>query len=348
MNGTGGVINLPPENISPGPMYETDKASAVPEFTEAASKFLKSAEVGTFLDNAKAVAAELLTPDDRLVDSWNLPHQLTPLHIACLAKDRVLFKAALADPQCWKIIDQCTSAIDVDELAITKDDKKMPAMNGDTPLHFALYNGWNEGALKLIHELSDAGKINNTVNNTGSSLLSLAAAYGSLDVVSELCNCLKREFSLVYFDDYLMHSTNSQSSLLHLATQQQNPKVFEYLLENQLNSSGGSTLLQLDNDGKTPADLIKEVLLDIRRVALQSDGNVKRLIYAKQLKDDQAKALEDYKSQLDRNDSYTRKYFKDLGYPDGPWQEFYMENKHEGKQAQSPETSTWTFPCNLV
>ncbi|WP_422451094.1 MULTISPECIES: hypothetical protein [unclassified Endozoicomonas] len=106
--------------------------------------------------------------------------------------------------------------------------------------------------------------------------------------------------------------------------------------------------MQLNNDGKTPADLIKEVLLDIRRVALESDGNVKRLIYAKQLKDDQAKALEDYKSQLDRNDSYTRKYFKDLGYPDGPWQEFYMENKHEGKQAQSPETSTWTFPCNLV
>ncbi|WP_422491080.1 ankyrin repeat domain-containing protein [Endozoicomonas sp. ALE010] len=348
MNGTGGVINLPPENVL-GPMYESDKASAVPEFTEAASKFLKSAEVGTFLDNAKDVAAELLTPNGRLVDSWNLPHQLTPLHIACLAKDNVLLEAVLADPQCSDIIDQCTSAIDVDELAITtKDGKSIPAMNADTPLHFALLNSWNEGAFILIHELSAAGKINNTVNNTGDSLLSLAAANGSLDVVSELCDCLRRDFRQVYYDDHLMHSTNSQSSLLHLATQQQHPKVFEYLLENQLDGTGRSTLLQLDNDGKTPADLIKEVLLDKRRVFLESDGNVKRLIYAQQLKDDQAKALEDYESQLDRNDSYTRKYFKDLGYPDGPWQEFYMEKKHEGEQDQPPETSTWTLPCNLV
>lgn len=348
MNGTGGVINLPPENVSLGPMYESDKASAVSGFTESASKFLESAELETFLDNARAVAAELLAPNGCLVDNWNLPHQLTPLHIACLTKDWVLFEAALTDLQCWEIIDQCTSAIDVDELAITNGDKKMPAMNGDTALHFALYNGWNAGALKLINELFAAGKIKNTVNNTGNSLLSLAAANSSFDVVSRLCNCLNQEFCQVYYEDYLMHSTNSQDSLLHLATQQPNPKVFEYLLKNQFDGTGGSTLLQLNNDGKTPADLIKEVLLDKRRVALESDGNVKRLIYAKQLKNDQAKALEDYKSQLDRNDSYTRKYFKDLGYPDGPWQEFYMENKHEDKQAQSLETSTWSFPCNLV
>ena len=348
MNGTGGVVNLSPENVSLGPMYESDKASTVPELTESASKFLKSAEVEIFLENARAVAAELLTPNGCLVDSWNLPHQLTPLHFACLAKDRMLLDAALADPQCWDIINQRTSVIDVNELAVINDGMEMPAMNGDTALHFALYNGWNEGALKLIHELSAAGKINNTVNNTGSSLLSLAAAYSSLDVVSELCNCLNQEFCMVYYYDYLMHSTSSQNSLLHLATQQPDPRVFEFLLENQLDGTGGSTLLQLNNDGKTPADLIKEVLLDKRRVALEYAANDKKLMYAQQLKDDQAKALEDYKSQLDRNDCYTRKYFKDLGYPDGPWQEFYMENKYEGKQAQSPETSTWSLPCNLV
>ncbi|WP_422462748.1 ankyrin repeat domain-containing protein [Endozoicomonas sp. ALB115] len=347
MNRVRGVFHLPRETVNPDPVHEPhDKVPAVPEFTEAASRFLNSAEIDEFVGNARAVAAELLAPDGSLVDSWNLPHQLNPFHIACLAKNNELLEAALEAPQWWNMIDQCTAVIDVNELAVTAGDKKMPVMNGDPPLHFALSNGWNAGAIRLINALLSAGKIADTVNNTGISTLSLAAARSNLNVVSELCDYLCHEFRQLYSQRFLMHRTNNQSNLLHHAAQQPDPEVFEFLLKEQLAGTGRSTLHQPDESGKTPVDLIKDLLLERRRIALNEADNSMMAVYAKRRKIDSLLALSDYKKQLDSNDSLTRKYFKDCGYPDGPWQKFYMENILEAEQlqAQSSWNSSWSTP----
>lgn len=255
-------VNVPPviayalpssfdqEQLSPA--VEGIKTNAL-VYGEAARGFLESADLAKFIDTAKAVAAELKGPDGRLND-WTLPYNLTPLHIACLAQDTELLSAALNDNRCQ--VDQCTVALKKDGLAVSVDDKQISAMNHDPALHFALFTGWNEGALLLIDRLESQGKLEHTVNNTGNSVLNLAASKCSREVVDSLCTHFRNSESEDY-ESYLFHKTDNQSSLLHHAAQQDDPAVLKYL-ENQQGLFGNITRYDQDKGGKTPVDLIKE------------------------------------------------------------------------------------------
>ncbi len=222
------------------------------QYVNGAERFLKSGSIGDFLGAAKAIATELKGPE-RQLKPWSLPYNLTPLHIACLARDDDLLKAALNDSRCLSCIDQCTVGLSEEKLAVTVGEKSMPAMNHDTALHFALFTGWNEGALTLIEQLKAAGSLDHTVNNTGNSLLNLAAGNCSLEVVKELC---KNFASCDGYKDFLLHTTHNHSSILHHASSQKKPDVFHFLFNEQM-LFGLNTLFTPDKGGSTPYGLIQ-------------------------------------------------------------------------------------------
>lgn len=241
-----------------------------PVCSEAAREFPELTDTEALTQTAKVVAEGLKGSEGGLND-WDLPCNLTPIHIACLARDRELLESTLEDERSSDWMNQHTSSTAADGENPAVGDKQPLAMNHDTPLHFALLTGWNEGASKLIDKLITREQLENTVNNSGNSLLSLAAGHSSLDVLQALCAHFRES------DDYhahLFHKSADQRSLLHHAVQQDDTKIFQYLEHEQFCASEkvikGSVSDQdsliypkttngdQDMNGKKPADLIKD------------------------------------------------------------------------------------------
>ncbi|WP_257297262.1 hypothetical protein [Endozoicomonas sp. YOMI1] len=74
--------------------------------------------------------------------------------------------------------------------------------------------------------------------------------------MSELCDYLSHEYRKVYCNDYLMHRTNNQSSLLHHATQQPDPEVFEFYMENILQREEFQAQFPETSSWSTPGNLV--------------------------------------------------------------------------------------------
>lgn len=332
---------------TPGEGVEALPAKESPA-NDAAKGFLESTDSEKLVSTAVAVAKQLKGPDGKL-NNLDLPCDLTPLHIACLASDMELLMLALTDNFCQDHIDQHTSstaatATSDDAAAATataasasprdnnETDKPPIAMNHDTALHFALLTGWNEGALRLIDELDVQEKLNNTTNNSGESLLSLAASHSSLDVVRKLC---KHFSTSENYHSYLFHKAEHQRTLLHCAVEQDDPEVFRHLHEQQAISSlkitkgsahdpgnrlqiPSTTRGDKDKNGKTPDELIE------LKVALDMGLNMLR-----QMRDNPA-LIKQKRSEGFQN----------------PWQPYYLQNV-----AHLMEARSWIPPwqqCTLV
>lgn len=269
-------------------------------YSEAVRGFLKSADIEAFTASARGIAKELTGPDGR-VNNWILPYNLTPLHIACLARDSVLLQSALDDARCLASIDQCTVALKEDKLAVSVGNEQMPGMNQDPALHFALFTGWNEGALLLIDALKSQDKLEHTVNNTGNSVLNLAAGKCSLEVLLVLCEHFRDSEN---YKSYLFHKTDNDSSLLHHAVQQDDPAVLRYLLDQQLQTGQNCTFCDQDKGGKIPWDMIVDKALNIIEAKV-----------GKRYNDQQLKTDNNLRDSL-----FTKQYFNE------PWLKYCMED----------------------
>ena len=214
--------------------------------------------------------ADLRGSDGHILNDRAPPYGVNPLHIACLAKDRSLLQEALNDARFCFCIEDCT---DRAELSYTAGESATQGVFcetvGSSPLHFALLNGWDEGALMLIDALEDQEKTPaNTVNLAGSSVLSMAAAHCGITVIQRLCGHFRKTSD---YESYLHHITPDGKGLLHHAVQQEDPVVFEHL-RSQMNlvfeaahATGGKKARSAvdaesrrDTDGKTPIDMIRE------------------------------------------------------------------------------------------
>ncbi|WP_257295714.1 ankyrin repeat domain-containing protein [Endozoicomonas sp. YOMI1] len=223
-----------------------------PSCSETAKVFPKLTDTEMLIETAKVVAEQLKGSDGGLND-WELPCNLTPLHIACLAGDMELLKLATADDIFQEYIDQQTSAADADAdadatanaatanaaTASPEGNNEVGALqpiatNHDTALHFALLTGWDKGALALMEELDVQDKLKNTINDRGESLFSLAARHSSLEVVRRLCDHFQANEN---YREYLFHKSEHQRTLLHCAVDQDGPEVFDYLQEQQISAT---------------------------------------------------------------------------------------------------------------
>ncbi|MBO9482935.1 hypothetical protein [Salinisphaera sp. G21_0] len=241
------------QHIPASPVQETqhEGVEAIPakepSCSETAKVFPKLTDTETLIETAKAVAKQLKGPDGELND-WDFPCGLTPLHIACLAGDMELLRLAILDDFCQEHIDQQTSAdagATADEATANAataspegnnevGDQKAIATNHDTALHFALLTGWDKGAIALMDELDVQDKLQNTVNDKGESLFSLAASHSSLEVVRGLCDSFKTSEN---YREYLFHKSEHQRTLLHCAVDQKGPEVFNYLQDQQMSAT---------------------------------------------------------------------------------------------------------------
>lgn len=228
---------------------------------EAAKVFTELTDIKMLVETAQVVAGLLKSAEGGLND-WDLPCDLTPLHIACLAGDMKLLQLALQNDVCRSRIDQHTASCSTTTTSSTPDSITITttisvtaaiaanaagledpgeirnilpiAMNHDTALHFALLTGWNEGALTLMEALRKLGKLENTSNDKRNSLFSLAASHSSLEVVHELCSHFMGSEN---YRAYLFHKSEDQKTLLHCAVEQDDHKVFEYLQREQMETT---------------------------------------------------------------------------------------------------------------
>ena len=215
-------------------------------------------------------ARDLSGPDGRIRNHCQLPWGLTPLHIACLSKDESLLAEALRDARFNVCIDDRTNKTSLNSpaTAIAPPDM-LDRINDCSPLHFALLNGWNEGALMLFDAYDEQIKVLTcTANHSGSTVLSMAAANCDLNVVKWLCEYFETSSD---YESFLHHMTPDGRNLLHHAAQQDDPAVYRYLRLQMLRTYEASlaegrnkarspvTVESLrDRDGKTPIDMIRE------------------------------------------------------------------------------------------
>ena len=310
MNVNGSRIN-PSFSSSAAQKTQFEGAKVIPangsSCSEVAKVFMELTDIKMVVEKAQVVAGLLKSAEGGLND-WDLPCDLTPLHIACLAGDMELLQLALEDGVCQDRIDQHTSSCSTTTTSSTPTsititttisataataaalpdgnneigDNLPIAMNHDTALHFALLTGWNEGALTLMEQLIAEDKLENTTNDKRNSLFSLAASYSSLGVVRRLCNHFMTSEG---YRAHLFHKSEDQKTLLHCAVEQDDPKVFKYLedqqhtstnnmirdsandQDNQLGLLPRTTINDKDRNGKTPADLaaVKVGLLYVQK-----------------------------------------------------------------------------------
>ncbi|MGI2029246.1 ankyrin repeat domain-containing protein [Endozoicomonas acroporae] len=228
---------------------------------EVAKAFTELTDIKMLVETAQVVAGLLKSAEDGLND-WDLPCDLTPLHIACLAGDMELLQLALKNDVCRSRIDQHTASCSTTTTSSTPDSITITttisitaaiaanaarlqdpgeirnilpiAMNHDTALHFALLTGWNEGTLTLMEALSKLGKLENTTNDKRNSLFSLAASHSSLEVVRELCSHFMGSEN---YRAHLFHKSEDQKTLLHCAVEQDDHEVFRYLQREQMETT---------------------------------------------------------------------------------------------------------------
>ncbi len=146
----------------------------------------------------------------------------------------------------------------------------MPAINGDTPLHFALFTGWAEGAVLLINRLKSDNQFENTVNGTGNSLLHLAAGKCPVGVVQLLVGSLEESGA----SEQINSQTDRGSTPLHSNVRTGKPDVGDWLLKN----GGEKSILLRDEGERRPCDHLekrlekmKEALEELRQKSTGSD-----------------------------------------------------------------------------
>lgn len=222
------------------------------------------------LFNYACDAKSLRGSDGRILNDRLPPWGVSPLHIACLAKDKSLLQEALNDARFISCIDDCTDKTELSGTARESAGQEVfSEIDGSSPLHFALLNGWDEGALMLIDALEEQRKtLASTVNLAGSSVLSMAVANCGITVIKRLCEHFK---TTPEYESYLHHLTLDGKNLLHHAVQQEDPEVFEYLraemylIFEAAHATGRKKAKspvnaesRRDINGKSPIDMIRE------------------------------------------------------------------------------------------
>ena len=219
------------------------------------------------LENAlnESGVGSLRGADGRIVREWNLPGNLTPMHVACLRLDEELLLDAISTHGGITCANQLSEGLQ-DLGNTTPGCPDLGRLDGHSALQFALLNGWSKGASYLIGTMTVDDKLQNTVNETGDSILSLAAGSANRLVVSSLCDEFRKHRE---YKSYLLHVTADGKNLLHHAARQDDPEVFRYLKSQldffddggRLPRDGNSlayVYFEKDDDGKTPKDLVRE------------------------------------------------------------------------------------------
>ncbi len=223
-------------------------------------------------------------PDGNLRDGLELPCKLNPFHVACIAMDSSLLQSALNDARYNAGIDKHTE--ESETITRTVIEPELAEVGLSQPLHYALLNGWDEGALKLIDALEAEDKLEHTVNQTGSSVLSMAVSYCGIDVVERLCQHFRQS---EHYESYLHHKTADGKNLLHHAAQRSDAEVFEYIRRQMLSTfeeqyanghkearSPAGAEAERDTDGKTPIDMIRDRVGQLYAYQLDHDEDLRQ------------------------------------------------------------------------
>ncbi len=267
-------------------------------------------------------AADLTGPDGRLRDDLKLPRGMNPLHVACLAQDKLLLQETLSDARYDHCVDKRVDESDAVTKVIT-DRSVSDETGGSSPLHLALLNGWNEGAHLLIDALEAENILEHTINQSGSSVLSMAVSNCDIAVVERLCQHFSTSPD---YEAYLHHTTEDGKNLLHYAAQRDDPGVFKYIRSQMLQNlekkydrgeKHAKTPLDAeagrDSDGNAPVDLIRDKIGQL------------------------------YVQHLDANEDLRHEKLY-LGNCDSDWERYYIENYHGDRISW---VSLWER-CNIV
>ncbi|WP_163371412.1 ankyrin repeat domain-containing protein [Endozoicomonas acroporae] len=307
---------------------------------EVAKAFTELTDIKMLVETAQVVAGLLKSAEDGLND-WDLPCDLTPLHIACLAGDMELLQLALKNDVCRSRIDQHTASCSTTTTSSTPDSITITttisvtaaiaanaarlqdpgeirnilpiAMNHDTALHFALLTGWNEGTLTLMEALSKLGKLENTTNDKRNSLFSLAASHSSLEVVRELCSHFMGSEN---YRAHLFHKSEDQKTLLHCAVEQDDHEVFRYLQREQMETTDNINRDLARKHGYRHLDFPGRLPISTRDDK-DRDGNTPEELIALKIGLDHIQKLRDNPRLLEQ---------KRYNGCDSLWEEYYLQD----------------------
>ena len=310
--------------------------------SEVAKAFMELTDIKMVVEKAQVVAGLLKSAEGGLND-WDLPCDLTPLHIACLAGDMELLQLALEDGVCQDRIDQHTASCSTTTTSSTPDSITITttisvtaaiaanaagledpgeirnilpiAMNHDTALHFALLTGWNEGALTLMEQLIAEDKLENTMNDKRNSLFSLAASHSSLKVVHMLC---KHFMTSEDYRAHLFHKSEDQKTLLHCAVEQDDHEVFEYLRREQMETTKNKNVDLAEEHGYRYRDFPESLSLPTTtRDDKDRNGNTPKELIELKLGLDNLQKLRDNPKLLEQ---------KRYNGCDSPWEKYYLQD----------------------
>jgi len=263
-----------PDCSEPGPTISTHTDLKVLEMTLRASG---------------SSAGDLVGPDGHLRDDLKLPKGMNPLHVASLAKDELLLQETLNDARYNGCIDERVCESEIPKGKPVSGRFVLHEGAGGSPLHFALLNGWDEGALLLINALDREDMLENSLNKAGSSLLSMAVGNCDIAVVTRLCEHFNKSPD---YEAYLHHTTADGKNLLHHAAQQDGPAVFKYISSQMLQTyeakrANGEEHAKTpidaetsrDIDGRTPMDIIRDRVGEthVKHLDASEDARYKKL-----------------------------------------------------------------------
>ena len=203
-----------------------------------------------------------------LINGTELPEKyqvygMTLLHWLVLSGDKTKLTEVcerMSTEQLLQGINQANDAVSLADASFTLKGNESPAINADTPLGIALYldnklpkcQGMAEELMDRLPPMS----LENAINDTGNSLLNLAAGGGSLAAVKEFHRLLGDELFTTLVD---RATFPGGSTPLHHAAKGTNPELFGYLLRH----SDGHALVTPDLGSFTPQRLIEKKLSDM-------------------------------------------------------------------------------------
>lgn len=231
-------------------------ASETPVYHNSASVFLNSNTIDTYIESARKVIATVLEWPESKWLQFQLPHNLTLFHMACLASDDVFLLRLLNMPEFTAQLCQPCSAIGDDVVALpdpASGRSIMPAINSDPPLHFALFTNFAKGVEIIIETMKERDQLLCPTNATGNNSFHLAAGRSSVECMQVLCDNFK--------DEALINQvTHRGSTPLHIAARDGSPDVFLLLVHH----GAVPSLTVRDLKNSTPIDLIGSNNADAR------------------------------------------------------------------------------------
>ena len=217
----------PTESIATARPAVVVAASEAPVYDNSAAVFLNSNNVDTYIHCAKEVIKTVLDWPESKWSQFNLPHNLTLFHMACLASDEAFLMRLLTIPEFAGQLYQPCNTIDIDDLALldpVSGAPLMPAINSDPPLHFALFSGFTEGVKTIIAAMKEHDRLACPANATGNNLFNLAAGRSSVECMQLLCDSFN--------DQTLINNISHRGSTpLHHAARTGLPEVFLLLVQ---------------------------------------------------------------------------------------------------------------------